>query len=346
MPTPVARVRPAGGDDILSHTEPVRLLGLGVYVPQRVMANDDWRSFVDTSDEWILARTGIRRRRIAADDESTADLAVAAARATLENAGLGADQIEEIIVATDTPEVYIPDTAPFVQHRLGARNVPSYTLGGSGCAGFLQAVSIARSRAYSGVGPVLVIGVEVLSRVISWSDRNSCVLFGDGAGGAVVGHGQAGAEILSIVSGTDGSQSEILGIEVGGTRRPFTLDAARQGMHQRVTMDGRAVFKEAVLRMSEAAAKAAAAADVALEDIDLIVPHQANLRIIEGVAKALRLPSSRFFANIEDYGNTGSASIPLALWDAAAKGRISPGDLVLATSFGAGLHWTAAVLRY
>ncbi len=346
MPMPAARVRPAGGQDGLSTIEPVRLLGLGVYLPRRVMANDDWRSFVDTSDEWIVARTGIRRRRIAADDESTADLAVAAARVTLENAGLRADQIDEIVVATDTPEVYVPDTAPFVQHRLGARNVPSYTLGGSGCAGFLQAVSIARSRAYCGVGHILVIGVELLSRIISWRDRNSCVLFGDGAAGAVVGLGRAGAEILSIVSGTDGSQTGILGIKVGGTRQPFTLEAARQGLHQRVTMDGRAVFKEAVVRMSEAAVKAAADAGVALEDIDLIVPHQANLRIIEGVAKALRLPSDRFFANIEDYGNTGSASIPLALWDAAAKGRISRGDLVLTTSFGAGLHWTAAVLRY
>src|SRR5262245_59212942 len=202
-------------------TDPVRLLGVGAYLPDRVMTNDDWRAFVDTSDEWIASRTGIRRRRIAADHESTADLAVAAARLTLDDARLSADEVDEIIVATDTPEVYVPDTACFVQHRIGARTVPAYTLGGSGCAGFLQGIAIAQSRVQCCGGRVLVVGVEVLTRVISWHDRNSCVLFGDAAAGAVVGAGSGGAEILGIVSGTDGSQAGILGLEVGGTRHPF-----------------------------------------------------------------------------------------------------------------------------
>jgi 3-oxoacyl-[acyl-carrier-protein] synthase-3 len=327
--------------------DPVRLLGLGAYLPRRVMTNEDWRAFIDTSDDWIVSRTGIRRRRIAADDESTADLAVAAARHTLDNAGLTAADVDEIIVATDTPEVPVPDTACFVQHRLGARTVPAYTLGGSGCAGFLQGIAIAQSRVLCGGGRVLVVGVEVLTRVISWHDRNSCVLFGDGAAGAIVGAGSSGgAEILAVVSGTDGSQAGILGLQVGGTRHPFTLEGAQRGLHRQVTMDGRQVFKEAVARMTEAALGALAQADVALDDVALVVPHQANLRIIEGVAKALRLPMDRFFVNVQDYGNTGSASVPLALWDAQSRGRIAPGDLILTTSFGAGFHWAAALLQY
>jgi 3-oxoacyl-[acyl-carrier-protein] synthase-3 len=346
MPSSASHALAAGSRSGASNAAPVRVLALGAYLPDRVMTNDDWRAFIDTSDTWIVARTGIRQRRIAAPDQSTADLAVAAARVTLDNAHLRPDEIDEIIVATDTPEVYVPDTAPFVQHRLGARTVPSYTLGGSGCAGFLQAVAIAQSRVQCGAGRVLIVGVELLTRIISWHDRNSCVLFGDAAAGAIVGHGSDGAEILSIVSGTDGSRTELLGLEVGGTRHPFSLDAARRGLHQRVTMDGKVVFKDAVIRMAEAALEAVARADVTLRDVELIVPHQANLRIIEGVAKALRLPLDRFFVDLQDYGNTGSASIPLALWDAHAKGRISPGDLVLATSFGAGFHWTAALLQY
>jgi 3-oxoacyl-[acyl-carrier-protein] synthase-3 len=193
---------------------------------------------------------------------------------------------------------------------------------------------------------VLVVGVELLTRIISWRDRNSCVLFGDAAAGAVVGAGSGGAEILALTSGTDGSQAGILGIDVGGTRHPFTLDAAQAGLHSRVRMDGRMVFKEAVERMTEAALDVLAHAGVALDEVALVVPHQANLRIIEAVARALRVPMGRVFVNVQDYGNTGSASVPLALWEAQAAGRIARGDIVLATSFGAGLHWAAALFQY
>ncbi|HEX8174143.1 MAG TPA: beta-ketoacyl-ACP synthase III [Pyrinomonadaceae bacterium] len=324
----------------------IRLLGLGAYVPERVMSNEEWAKYVDTSDEWIKTRTGIERRHFAAAGESTASMAVAAARCALDEVGLGPEEIDEIIVTTDTPEVYIPDTASFVQHLLGAREIPAYDLGSSGCAGFLQALDIARARVNFGVGRVLVIGVELLSRLISWQDRNTSVLFGDGAAAAIIGSGNGIAEIISVVAGTDGSRADILMMKVGGTRYPFTLEAAQSGEHQHVIMNGHELFKEAVRRMSEAARQVLAKGGFTIEDLALVVPHQANLRIIQAVSKALRLPFSKFYINIQEYGNTGSASIPLALWEARKKGLIVKGDLVLLTSFGAGFHWAAVLLRF
>ncbi len=324
---------------------PVSVLAVGAYAPARVVSNAELSAHLATSDEWITARTGIKRRHFAADHETTADLATAAARAALAEAGLTAADVDEIIVTTDTPEVHVPDTAAFVQHRLGAREVPAYDLAGSGCAGFLQGLDVARSRVLGGVGRVLVIGVELLSRVTDLEDRNTAVLFGDGAGAVVVGCG-AGAEIVGVVSGTDGSRTDILGIEVGGTLHPFTLEAARERRHLHITMKGREVFKEAVRRMSEAARQVLAKAGLAPADVALLVPHQANLRIIQAVGKGLELPMDRVFVNVEEYGNTGSASVPLALAEAKRTGRIRPGNLVLLTSFGAGFHWAAVLLRY
>lgn len=327
-------------------TKRVGILGIGAYTPERVMTNDEWARYVDTSDEWITARTGIKRRRIAAPHESAVDLALAAARQALENARLEPDAIDEIIVATDTPEVYIPDTASFVQHRLGAREIPAYDLGGSGCAGFVQALDIACSRVLSGKKRVLVLGVEVLSRLMSWTDRSTCVLFGDAAGAAVVGEVDGAGEILSVVAGTDGSRAEILTLEVGGSRKPVNAERVREGLHQRIVMKGREVFKEAVRRMSEAAHQVLAQAGEDLESVALVVPHQANLRIIKAVAQNLRVPLEKVFINVEEYGNTGSASVPLALSQALTEKRIRPGDLVLATTFGAGFHWAAALMRF
>ena len=324
----------------------VRLLGVGAYAPAQVMTNADWAKYVDTSDEWITARTGIKRRHVAAEDESTADLAVKAALSALAAAGLGPEAIDEIIVATDTPEMRIPDTASFVQHRLGAREVPAYDLGGGGCYGFLQGVDIARSRVLHKGGRVLVIGVQLLLRLIDWKDRNSSVLFGDAAGAAIVGMDGSGPEILSMVSGTDGSHTSAISLPVGGTRQPFTLEAAQQNLHLRVTLEGRAVFKEAVKRMTQAARDALAKAGRSLSEVALVVPHQANLRIIEAVAEHLGLPREKFFVNLQEYGNTGSASLAVALWDAMQQKAIKPGDLVLLTAFGAGLHWGAAVLQF
>jgi 3-oxoacyl-[acyl-carrier-protein] synthase-3 len=327
--------------------EPVGIAGLGAYVPERVMTNDEWSRFVETSDEWIRERTGIERRRIAAVEQSTVDLALAAARLALEDAGIGPRDVDEIVVASDTPEVYIPDTASFLQARLGAREVPAYDLAGSGCAGFLQALDVARSRVLAGAaGRVLVLGVELLSRLMSWEDRNTCVLFGDAAGAAVVAASPNVAEILAAVAGTDGTATSILGLEAGGTRVPFSEEVARRGLHKHIDFNGREVFRHAVRRMAQAGRAVLAKAGKTLEQVALLVPHQANLRILDAVRRELDLPVEKMFVNVQEYGNTGSASVPLALWEARRSGRIASGDLVLLVSFGAGFHWAGVLLRY
>ncbi|MBD3849776.1 MAG: beta-ketoacyl-ACP synthase 3, partial [Acidobacteria bacterium] len=293
----------------------IGILGIGAYVPEKVMTNDDWAEHVDTSDEWITARTGIKTRRIAAEDQTTVDLAAAAAERALTDAGVAIGEIDEIIVATDTPEVFIPDTASYLQNRLGAREVPAFDLAGSGCAGFILGLDVARSRAQTGNRKVLLVGVELLTRLMDWKDRTTCVLFGDAAGAAVIGSGEGAAEILGFTAGTDGTQAEILGLEVGGTRAPFTLDAAQRRDHKKVVMKGREVFREAVTRMGSAAKEVLAQADVVVDDLKLVIPHQANLRIINAVQKALAVPDDKIHVNVQDYGNTGSASVPLALWE-------------------------------
>ena len=325
---------------------PVGLLGLGGYLPARVMTNEDWAARLDTSDEWITRRTGIRTRRIAAEDETTVDLAVAAARVALEDAGLTAQEVDEIVVASDTPEAYSPDTAAFVQHRLGAREIPAYDLGSSGCAGFVLGLDVARARIGASGRKALVIGVELLSRLMDWEDRESCVLFGDAAGAAVVGAGPNAARILAATAGTDGSRADILGCEVGGTRRPFTLERAQAGEQKRLTMKGGEVFREAVARMTAASREVLRQAGLTLDDVALVVPHQANLRIIQAVGHALGLPAEKVFTNVQELGNTGSASVPVALWQARGQGRVAPGDVVLLTAFGAGFHWAALLLRF
>ncbi len=321
------------------------VIGFGAYVPERVMKNDEWADYVETSDEWITTRTGIKARRIAAPHESTADLALVAGRRAVEDAGLGPADVDEIIVATDTPETYSPDTAAYIQDRLGAREVPAYDLGGSGCAGFVLALDIARSRAHGGRN-ILVIGVEMITRLMDWTDRNTCVLFGDAAGAVIVSGDRPGARILSVTSGTDGTQAAILGLPTGGTRRPFDAAVLAAREHQRIVMDGREVFRNAVRRMSEASADALELAGVSADDIALVIPHQANLRIIDAVRKAMSFPEDRVYINVQDYGNTGSASVPLALWEARDQGLIGSGDKVLLTAFGAGFHWAAAVLEF
>lgn len=324
----------------------IGILGFGAYAPSRVMTNDDWSEFVDTSDEWITSRTGIKTRRIAAAGETTADLAEQAALAALADAEVTPAEIDELIVATDTPEVYTPDTAAFLQHRLGLREIPAYDLGGSGCAGFVLALDLARSRVASGSATILVIGVEVISKLMDWSDRSTCVLFGDGAGAAVVGAREGAAEILACVAGTDGSRTDILQREAGGTKKPFSKELAESGEFLKVDFNGREVFKEAVRRMSSSARSVLERAGHELSDVDLVIPHQANLRIIQAVGKALRLEPGKVFSNVERFGNTGSASVPLALVEARECGSLHTGDLVLMTAFGAGFHWASALIRF
>jgi len=323
----------------------IGILGLGAYLPERIMPNEEWAEWVDTSDEWITTRTGIKNRRIAAEDETTVDLAAAAARQAIEDAGITIDAIDEIILATDTPEVKLPDTASYLQTALGAREIPSFDLAGSGCAGFVLGLDIARSRAITGDKKVLLVGVEMLTRLVSWNDRTTAVLFGDAAGAAVVGSSDGTSELLTFTAGTDGSRAEILCLETGGTRAPFTIEAAQRGDHKNLVMKGREVFKEAVTRMGSASKKVLADAGVEVSDLALVVPHQANLRIINALQKSLAISDEQLFINVQHYGNTGSASVPLALWEARQQHRVKAGDLVLLTAFGAGFHWAAMLIR-
>lgn len=310
------------------------------------MTNEDWSQLIDTDDEWIRTRTGIERRRFAADDESTADLAEKAARVAMEDAGIGGDELDEIIVATDTPEVYTPDTAAFLQTRLGAGNIPAFDLGGSGCAGWVQAIDVARARLAMDPKRILVVGVELISRLISWKERETCVLFGDAAGAVVMGPDEGQAQLLDVVAGTDGSKADILTLTTGGTRKPFNQDAIDTGAYQHLTMDGREVFREAVKRMSAAVKDVAERVGAHLSEVALVIPHQANQRIIDAISKALGVEADRVYSNIADYGNTGSATVPFALWEARTTGRIHPGDLVILTAFGAGFHWAAAAVQF
>ena len=328
-------------------TSKIGILGFGYYVPSRVMTNDDWAELLDTDDEWITSRSGIKERRVAADDESTVDLAAAAAENALADAGITAADVDEIIVATDTPEVYLPDTASYLQHRLGAGEVTAFDLGGSGCAGFVLALDIAKSRVQSASKRVLVVGVEVATRLVSWKDRATAVLFGDGAGAVVIGDGDGvKAELLSFDAGTDGQHADILSLETGGTRRPFSVEEAQRGAHKDLVMNGREVYRQAVRRMSAAAETVLERAGRLRAEIALVIPHQANLRIIEAVRAKLGLGEDQVYINVDRYGNTGSATVPLAMAEAHEEGRIKPGDLVVLTAFGAGFHWSAAALQF
>jgi 3-oxoacyl-[acyl-carrier-protein] synthase-3 len=322
------------------------ILGFGGYVPERVMTNDDWAALLDTSDEWITQRTGIKRRRVAAADETTLTLACHAASMAIKDAGLAPDDIDEIIVATDTPEMYTPDTAALVQDQLGCRQVPTYDLGGSGCAGFVQALDVARTRIAFAPKQVLVIGVELITRLMDWKDRATAVLFGDGAGAVVLGPDPGRATLLDVVSGTDGSAAGILTLAAGGTRNPFNEASLLSGDYQRIIMDGRRVFTEAVIHMSDAVTDVLDRIGKTIEDVALVIPHQANLRIIDAVRKRLDVDEDRVYVNVHDYGNTGSATVPFAMWEGLQKGRIHEGDLVVLTAFGAGFHWAAAAVQF
>ena len=309
------------------------VLGFGGYVPERIMTNDDWAALVDTTDEWITTRTGIKERRFAADDQSTLDLSEQAALRAIDDAGLTPVDIDEI-------------TASLLQDRLGCRTIPTYDLGGSGCAGWIQAIDVARSRIAFEPKNVLVVGVELISRLISWEDRATCVLFGDGAGAVVMGPGTGKATLLDVISGTDGSKADILTLQTGGTRHPFTVESAAAGDHQRLEMKGSEVFREAVRRMSSVSLELLERIDRPLAEVALLIPHQANKRIIDAIGHKLGLGEDKVFINVDRYGNTGSATVPLGLWEAHEQGRIQPGDLVLLTAFGAGFHWASAAMQF
>ena len=324
-----------------------RILGTGHYVPARVLSNHDLERMVDTSDAWIIERTGIRERRVAAEGEASSDMAAAAARQALDAAGIQATDLDLIIVATVTPDRPLPATAVFVQHKIGARNdCPAFDIAAA-CAGFIYGLSIAdRFVAAGAARHVLVIGVELLTRVLNWKDRTTCVLFGDGAGAAVVSaSGDTGRGILSTHLYADGSQANALHIPAGGSAIPASRVSVDEGLHY-VHMAGQDVFKYAVRALSSASMTALEANGFTREDVQWVVPHQANMRILDAVSKRVGIGLDRFVLNLAKYGNTSSASIPIALDEARRAGTIRDGDHVLMCALGGGLAWGSALIRF
>ncbi|MDD2690147.1 MAG: ketoacyl-ACP synthase III [Candidatus Omnitrophica bacterium] len=322
----------------------IGIIGLGKFLPKKVLTNADLEKMVDTSDEWITTRTGIKKRRLVAKGEATSDLAVKAAEEALKDAKLKPLDIDLIIVATITPDMPFPATACFVQEKLGAKNAVSFDISAA-CAGFLYALTIAQQFIARGnYRNALVIGAEVLSSVTDWQDRNTCVLFGDGAGAAVLSEVKSGG-ILSTYLGTDGSKTGLLFIPGGGSRNPVSRESMSHRMHY-IKMQGNELFKLAVTIMASAAQTALKAANLECKDIDLVIPHQANMRIIMAMAKKLGLPKEKIYLNIDRYGNMSSASTVTALCEAVKEGRIQKGDIVLLDAFGAGLVWGACVIKW
>ncbi|MDU2065617.1 MAG: beta-ketoacyl-ACP synthase III [Sporomusaceae bacterium] len=323
----------------------VGIIGIGSYLPEKEMTNYDLEKLVDTNDEWIVERTGIKARRIAAAEESTSDLATMAARRALADAGVTADEIDLIIVATATPDMLFPSTACLVQDKLQASHAAAFDLA-AGCSGFAYGLVTGTQFIKSGCyKKVLVIGAETLSRILDWTDRNTCVLFGDGAGAAVLGEVEAGFGLLGSYLGADGSGGELLKLPAGGSRLPASALTVANREHY-VFMSGNEVFKFAIKIMGEAALKALESAGLTRSDVDVLVPHQANMRIIQSAAKRLKMPMEKVVVNLDKYGNTSAGSIPIALDEAYHAGTIKKGDNVVLVGFGAGLTWASAVIKW
>jgi 3-oxoacyl-[acyl-carrier-protein] synthase-3 len=320
------------------------IVGWGAYVPEKILTNADLEKMLDTSDEWIVKRSGIRERHIAGDDETTATLAINASQAALDKAGLPASELDLIIVATTTPDYLTPAVSSQVQHALGAVDVPAFVLE-NGCTGFIYALTTAYQFIATGAyKTILVVGVEVISRHIDWRDRATCVLFGDAAGAVVLQATDEQCGLKGFVLGSDGSQAHQIIVPAGGTAEPPNAAALLDG-RQYVRMNGREVFKFASRVVGQASRQALGEANMTFDDVDWIIPHQANLRIIQAAARDMNLPLDRFIVNIDRYGNTSAASIPLALTEQVNGGRIKTDDTLLMVSFGAGLTWGAVVVQ-
>jgi len=320
------------------------ITGSGRYCPEKVLTNDDLEKIVETSDEWITARTGIKERRIAGDGEACSDLATKAAENALEMAGVDPADLDAIIIGTVTGDTQFPAAAVYVQNRLGARKAAAFDLSAA-CSGFIYAVNIGHSMIASGqMDRILVIGAEVLSRFTDWEDRATCVLFGDGAGAAVLEPCPIGEGILSTRIKSDGSLADLLNIPGGGSRRPLTETTFGEGS-QYIKMKGDGVFKSAVRAMADATRLAVEEAGVTVGDIDLLIPHQANIRIIDAMNERLEVSPEKVVVNLDRYGNTSSASIPIALDEVVRDGRVKRGDLVVLTGFGGGFTWGSVLFR-
>ena len=323
---------------------PVSITGLGCHVPERIVTNDELAELVDTSDEWIYTRTGIRERRFAAPDEALSDICMPAAERALEAAGVSAADIDLLIVATVTSDMMFPSTGALLADRLGATDAAAYDLS-AGCTGFMYALVQAFGLVSAGLSRrALVIGADVLSKLMNFDDRSTCVLFGDGAGAVVLERVTEGG-FLGFELGADGSGGPDLHLPAGGSRMPTTAETVARGDHY-VRMNGRQVFKFATRVLVSSAENVLAECGLSVADVDLYVPHQANVRIIDHAVARLGIPEDRVIVNVDRYGNTSSASIPLALADALDQGRVHGGDTVLMTGMGAGLTWGSAVMRW
>ena len=323
-----------------------RLIGFGAYAPVSVLTNADFEKMVDTSDEWITSRTGIKRRHVVGDSgEAASDLAIAAARDAIADANITAEEIDLIIIGTVTGDMKTPSTAVIVQKALGAMNAAAMDINAA-CVGFLYGLTTARAFVESGMyKTVLVVGVEVLTSITNYQDRGTCVLFGDGAGAAIVrATDDRNSGILASHIAADGNHTELLYVKAVGSRQKFTIENMNNGATG-IYMNGSEIYKFAVRNMQDAAERVIAEAGIKPEDIDLVIPHQANIRIIDSLAKRLNVPDEKLFVNIQDYGNTSSASIPIAMVEARQQGKMKPGDLVLLLSFGGGLVWGAILFR-
>jgi 3-oxoacyl-[acyl-carrier-protein] synthase-3 len=314
-------------------------------LPARILTNSDLEKLVDTSDEWITTRTGIRERRLAAKNEFTSDLAAQAALRAMQKAGVSAEQIDLIVVATITPDMPFPSTACFVQRKIGAYRAAGFDLEAA-CSGFIYALEIAQqfimSRTYD---TVLVIGAEKLSSIVDWKDRNTCVLFGDGAGAAVLQNRPNAHGLLTAVMGADGRKADLIFMAGGGSRCPATTESVASRMHY-LRMEGKETFKNAVQAMQRAAEEALRRCELDIARIKCIIPHQANRRIVDAVGERLGAKREQLFVNLDKYGNTSAASVAIALDEAVTSGRVQRGDLILMVVFGAGLTWGAAVIEW
>ena len=321
------------------------ITGVGSYVPEKIVTNHDLEKLVDTSDEWITTRTGIKERRLAAADEFTSDLGTKAALRAMKMAGVTADQIDLIIVATITPDMPFPSTAALIQKKIGAHRAAAFDIEAA-CSGFIYALEIGQqfimSRTYT---TVLVVGAEKLSSITNWKDRNTCVLFGDGAGAAILQNRTNSHGLLTAIMGADGNKADLLSMPGGGSRCPATAQSVADGLHY-LRMDGKETFKNAVNAMNTAAHEAMRRCEIDITQIKCVIPHQANRRIIDAVGDRLGATPEQLFVNLEKYGNTSAASVAIALDEAVASGRIQRGDLILLVVFGAGLTWGAAVIEW
>jgi 3-oxoacyl-[acyl-carrier-protein] synthase-3 len=328
------------------NTKPrIKITGTGFYAPDKILTNFDLEKMVDTSNEWIITRTGIKERRVASEKQATSDLAVEASRRTLENAGLEVKDIDLIIVATSTPDTIFPSTACWVQKGLGADHVPAFDIS-VGCTGFLYGMILAEGLILNGASKrILLIGGELLTRITNFKDRNTCVLFGDAAGAVVLEEADDESGMLSFYWKADGKLGDLLYQPAGGTRIPATPQSVAQGLHY-LQMKGNDVFKHAVKRMGEAALEALKAAGLEKEDIDYFIPHQANIRIIEATGKRLKVPPEKVYSNIHKYGNVSVASIPISLHELWEEGKLKKGNIILMDAFGAGFTWAAVAYRW